>query len=91
MENTIVPPTRIVIKNGKQIKLWEGFSKVKSTAGAFNMICSAVERCFKDTDKFNEKDARIKFTDSKIFQAFCDCSENFEYNKLKTKIIKFNR
>jgi hypothetical protein len=34
--------------------------------------------------------ARIQFADSKLLKMICDCSDIFEYEKTRKRIIEFN-
>ena len=70
--------------------------------GYFNLMCVVVKECFHPIKRENysldyayerrkeEVQARrIKFANSKLVEIWADCS-NFEYEKIKKDIIKFN-
>ena len=67
--------------------------------GYFNLVASAAEDCFspltkmeRDHDfiKIKVKERRVNFAHSKILKLWCDCSDNFEYDRLKKKILTHN-
>jgi hypothetical protein len=57
--------------------------------GAFNLIAHTIASCF--NQKKGEKKINRKFSDSHIVKAFCDCSDNFDHEKLKKEILKANK
>lgn len=63
----------------------------------FNLVAFAIEDCFKKPKNCQTahdfrmvKEARIKFANSQLVKMWCDCSENFEYEKLKKRILTAN-
>lgn len=62
----------------------------------YNLVCSAVANCFKKIEVSNKHirlkivNRRIKFAKGKLLRVFCDCSDYFEYYKLRNRIIKYN-
>ena len=63
----------------------------------FNLVNETIKHCFNPISKINTKkqtqkikNIRINFAKSKMVILFCDCSYNFEYDKLKNLIIKKN-
>lgn len=66
--------------------------------GCFNMVASAIENCFVPLKahektiihKRDLKERRIKFAKSNLLKIWCDCSNNFEYEKLRQLIINYS-
>lgn len=60
----------------------------------FNMIAYAIGDCFK-TPKGDKKleviEINKEFATSKLLKMFCDCSYNFEYEKLSKLLLERNR
>jgi len=53
----------------------------------FNLIADCISRCFSPVQNGTEtKDDRVRFSDSRLIEVFCDCSHNFETSKLSNKI-----
>jgi len=60
-----------------------------STDGCFNFIAWAIGQTFTCPDKNEEdKESRLAFIESDMISAFCDCTNNFERNKLINEFKK---
>jgi len=64
----------------------------------FNLVANVIYQCFTplsitktewQTKKI--KEIRRDFANTKMIELFCDCSDNFEFSKLKNKIIEHNK
>ena len=65
--------------------------RLEQSRGYFELVCRAVEACFLPPNQksFNSQiEAREIFIESKLLKLWCDCSDNFEYNRLKKIMIK---
>jgi len=63
----------------------------------FNLVAEAIGECFTKPkncqtalDFKRVKETRIKFANSQLVKMWCDCSNNFEYEKLKKRILNAN-
>ena len=92
MKNMNIKPSRILISNqGEEIPVWDGVIEVKNKKACFDLICRAVEECFRKSGKTEiVKMQRRNFANTKVVASFCDCSDNFEYEKLRKLIIATN-
>jgi len=60
--------------------------KIKTKTG---LVDESIDDYYKR--KLKIKKRRIEFTKSKLFKIWCDCTDNFEYNKLRKLIINKNK
>ena len=60
----------------------------------FNLVAESIMSCFRfpgTIENLKEhKKRNIEFANSTLLKMWCDCSDNFEYNKLKYLIINYN-
>lgn len=57
----------------------------------FNLVESAIEACFTVSKNKIKIKERMDFADkSVLLKIWCDCSDNFEYEKLKKLIKEYN-
>lgn len=60
----------------------------------FNLIFAVINRCFFAPPRIGCEivvRGRIRFANSKLLKMWCDCAENFEYKKLRKRIIDYNK
>lgn len=55
------------------------------------LISEAIKKCFEKSDKidFFEVQKRKKFLESRIVKKWCDCTDNFEHEKLIKRFREF--
>jgi len=66
--------------------------------GCFELAAAGIKECFLRNESFQEDEdkeklQRIEFAnnrDNKLIEMFCDCSNNFEPEKLRKEIIKYS-
>jgi predicted nucleic acid-binding protein len=68
--------------------------------GCMRLVNSTIGQCFFSYHNFSEKSSkkrakeiyniRQNFANSKLLKMWCDCTDNFEYKKLKKIIIEKN-
>lgn len=68
--------------------------------GCMRLVNSTIGQCFFSYHNFSERaskkrakeiyNIRQNFANSKLLKMWCDCTDNFEYKKLKKLIIKKN-
>lgn len=76
----------------------ERIQKDYQVIGCFELSAASIKECFLRNESFQEDEdkeklRRIEFANNKnnkLVELFCDCSNNFESEKLRKEIIKYS-
>lgn len=60
-------------------------------AGHFNLAAEIIRSCFTNEERFRDPKINVTFAmKGKLIELFCDCTDNFEAERLRNEILKFN-